>query len=292
MRPREDSSAHRRKVADAAASLFSSRSGLAIANRYSPDEVERSERAVDLRGDGPDGQPVLVLEHTSLDSFMDQRELSRWMIELLSPLELLLDGTLPGPGHYVLGVNPAESKGLKRSASRIRNKLSEWIRESAPKLVVGGPTVAPRHCAELDVLKLGLNVSLCRWPGWDRRFFMRFNVPQDFAVQRLARLVQALDAKCPKLAAAKSQAPGARSVLVLESCDIALGNEFDIAALVNKEFIARPDAPDAVYVIDTVRPGAEMREWSWLVAREGSSEFPDVREPALGRFNAVPHPPM
>lgn len=284
MKPSEVSSAHRRSVADAAANLFSSRSGLVVANRCAPDEIERGERAVDLRGDGPDGQPVLVLEHTSVDSFQDQRELSRWTIELLSPLELVLDGTLPGPGHYVLGVNPAESRGLRHSASRIRDTLTEWIREVAPKLALGGPVVAPRHCVDLDVLGLGLNVSLCRWPHWDRRFFMRFNVPQDFEQQRRARLVQALDAKCPKLTVAKSEARGASSVLVLETCDIALGNEFDIAAIVNEELRGRPDAPDVVYVIDTVRPGAEMREWSWLVAREGSSEFPGVGEPALGRF--------
>ena len=285
MNQRELAAVHRRAVSEAAADLFQVRTGRAVAMRIAPDESERGRKAVDLRGDGPGGETNLVLEHTSVDSFLRQRVLSRWCIELLSPIEKSLDGTLPPPGHYVLGVNPAESEGLKRSGSSISSTLLAWIRETAPTLEVGRPLVAPRHLAHLDVLELGLNVTLYRWPCWDGHFFMHFNVPKDFEEQRRARLVLALEDKCPKLATARAEAPGSESVLVLESCDIALGNEFDIAKIVTQELDLRSDAPDHVYVIDTFREEASRILWSWLVAKEGPGRFPEITDGGPGYFS-------
>ncbi|MGH7740614.1 MAG: hypothetical protein ACRENS_01180 [Candidatus Eiseniibacteriota bacterium] len=239
--------------------------------RTTPDETERHKKAVDLSATTPDRMNSLVLEHTSVDSFLRQRVLSRWCVELLEPLERELDHTLPAPGHYVLGVNPAESKGLRRAGSRIRSSLANWIRERAPALEIGLPLGAGRHCDKLDVLGLGLVVTLYRWGHLDGRFFVHFNVPEDFERQRRAQLVIALDQKCPKLWSAKVAAGNAVSVLVLETSDLALGNEIEIAQIVNDELRARRDAPDQVYVVETA-----IQPWSWLVARDGLAEYPNI----------------
>ena len=65
-------------------------------------------------------------------------------------------------------------------------------------------------------------VSLYRWPGLDGRLFIGEFSPEKLEELRRQRVRLALDAKCPKLLAAKGESR--ISVLVLESDDIALAN--------------------------------------------------------------------
>ena len=63
---------------------------------------------------------------------------------------------------------------------------------------------------------------------------------------------RAISAKCPKLASAKEADPGAASLLLLEISDIALGNLFDLDAVVQARFSASAgDVPDYIWLVDT-----------------------------------------
>ena len=62
---------------------------------------------------------------------------------------------------------------------------------------------------------------------------------------------RAISAKCPKLASAKEADPGAASLLLLEISDIALGNLFDLDAVVQARFSASAgDVPDHIWLVD------------------------------------------
>ena len=70
------------------------------------------------------------------------------------------------------------------------------------------------------------------------------------AAPRLERLRRALKEKCPKLDRCK--AAGARTVLVLESNDLPLSNSVDIREAAVSALAERDDAPDEVYLVETV----------------------------------------
>ena len=58
---RAATTAHRAAVCHCAADAFERRAGVTIAARWSPDELERRQRAVDLKGVGPAGEPIRCL---------------------------------------------------------------------------------------------------------------------------------------------------------------------------------------------------------------------------------------
>jgi len=114
-------------------------------------------------------------------------------------------------------------------------------------------------------------VSLYRWPGLDGRLFIGEFSPEKLEELRRQRVRLALDAKCPKLLAAKGESR--ISVLVLESDDIALANPVVIGnALVQGLSKRQGDVPDEVYLV-----GTELeQQWIVWVLKERSCQFPHV----------------
>jgi hypothetical protein len=217
-----------------------------------PDELHRRAPAVDLLGRDSLGRPRLVLEHTLIESFLDQRTAQMAAIHMLRPLERQFSGQLSALGHYDLMVKPSSVLGLKREVERIREWVANWVREIAPTLAIGAPGAGRRHFATVAVPGTDLEVSLYRWPRRDGQFGLTFEAPPAMGEVLAPSLERAICAKCPKLAAAKAANAGAASLLLLEICDIALGNLFDLDTVVQAQFvtpIAQP--PDHIWLVDT-----------------------------------------
>ena len=103
--------------------------------------------------------------------------------------------------------------------------------------------------------------------GKGRLFIARF-APKEYEKLRRERMTKAINKKLPKLQAWKST--GARSVLVLESSDLALSNHVNILEAVEDALQGRSDGPDEVWLVDTVI----NTEWTvWCLIRDGVS-FP------------------
>ena len=86
---------------------------------------------------------------------------------------------------------------------------------------------------------------------------------------RSVRLRKALSDKCPKLARCKAE--GARTVLVLESDDIALTNQLFVRMRLAELLDEQPDAPDEIYLVET-----ETRSWAVYSTKVGDAvQFDD-----------------
>ena len=91
----------------------------------------------------------------------------------------------------------------------------------------------------------------------------------DLEALRADRLRKALSDKCPKLARCKDE--GARTVLVLESDDIALTNQLLVRMALVDLLDERPDVPDEIYLVET-----ETRSWAVYPMKVGAGvQFDD-----------------
>jgi hypothetical protein len=100
-------------------------------------------------------------------------------------------------------------------------------------------------------------------------------VPDDLEALRLQRLREALGRKCPKLSVHK--ADGRETVLVLESNDIALGNNSVIAKAFVQALGERTDPPDRVFLVET-----EGRPWYLWTLKEVEDVYPSPRLQQIG----------
>jgi hypothetical protein len=80
-----------------------------------------------------------------------------------------------------------------------------------------------------------------------------FDAPLEADRTLAPSLAKAVAAKCPKLAAAKNQHPDAESLLLLAIHDIALGNLFDLDAVVQSWLVevGTTGSPDHIWLVDT-----------------------------------------
>jgi len=161
----------------------------------------------------------------------------------LGPLEQAFAGQLGAPGHYQLIVLGGRLGGGARDTAALE-ALKAWIRETAPRLSEGGTASPP---AERVVLR--------RWPGGPggaaggTLTVVRAR-PADLEQLRAQQALRALQAKAPKLEAARA---GHRTtVLALESAEVALANRALVQAAVD-EAVGRYDGavPDAIVLAET-----------------------------------------
>lgn len=269
---------HEQKVCEAVIRVMAMRKGEEWSILDRPEISERRKKAVELIFRL--GTSEYALEHTRIESFPEQLVDNHQLTELLRPLQMRLDGTMPLPGSYWLNVHVRAVRGAKKG-SEIRDALEGWIRQNAPGLALGSPATAPRHFVRERPPGVPFEVSLYRWPGLDGRLFIGQFSPEKLEDLRRQRIRSALAAKCPKLLAAKDRSR--ISVLVFESSDIALANPVLIGkALIEELSLRQGDVPDEVYLV-----GTELKEaWVAWVLKEGSHEFPHV--PREGPYYVLP----
>lgn len=213
-----------------------------------PDEKERKLPACDALAliDGK----KFAIEHTSIDSVPFQRRDNSRFMALLGPLEKELTGKLPMPGHFQLivdmGVIPS---GIKWDI--VRSQIHVWCQKVAPRLEIGSPSVAPRHFVREKIAGIPFEVALYRWPRRNGEFRIARFMPHNLEDKRVEVVLQSLASRGVKVSEYKDR--GFRTMLILESNDIALGNASDIGqAFVNA--IHRGNLrkiPEEVYLVET-----------------------------------------
>lgn len=235
-----------------------------------PDKRERNLPACDALA--IIGSKKVAIEHTSVDSVPQQRRDSARFMKVLGPLDLDLKNKLPTPGSYWLSVHMNAIPALKRKEwDGIRNRIHEWCLKVANSLEIGSPYSAPKHFVRAMPEGVPFEVTLYRWPGEDGRFLITRLAPNDLEDQRKDAISQTISSRGSKVS--DYRIVGYRTILVLESNDIALAN----ASLIGQAFIrAAKDLnsmimPDEVYLVET-----EMKPYYVHCLKFGESCFPNI----------------
>ena len=215
------------------------------------------------------GSRKYAIEHTQLEAFEGQVATGVSLGQLTSPVTRSLTGVLPAPARYIMCFPIDPSLGVKRAQLKQHVKnLIEWVRENAKQLhrkvherLRSEPILLQRdYCDSITDKPQGFPYEItlsCRVipPPFGQKpgtlDAMRWE-PDDKEALRKKRLERALSDKSLKLQRCKEE--GARTVLVLESDDIAL-TSYDLvgAALVAlaKEPTDKSQFPDEIYFVET-----------------------------------------
>lgn len=233
-----------------------------------PDEIERNLPACDALAHV--GDRKVAVEHTSIDSVPFQRRDDKRFMALLGPLESKLAGKLPTPGHYQL-VIPMNAIPTGINWADVRLQILKWCQEVAPNLEIGGPRTAPRHFIREVPQGVPFEVTLYRWPRRDGQFKIARFSPEDLANKRGEVIYQALISRGTKVASYRKS--GFRTILILESNDIALANASDIgqAFLNAMKKIDTVELPDEVYLVET-----EGKPYYFHRLKFGDTIFPNA----------------
>jgi len=259
---------HQKELYEAVIHLMEKRKNELLTIIGVPDEIERGKKAVDLhvRGAGID----YYIEHTLIESFPGQICDGSRVMELLAPLEKLLSGKLP-QGHFTLTVAAGAIAGATE-VDKIQATLKKWIFEKAPLISMEALTKQRyAQCRETPA-NVPFEVVLSCDSRLEDAFYIARFTPNKIEEKRRERIQIALNNKCPKLKATKTK-HNSRSVLILESNDIALANQFLIASAFVDEVKKRSeDIPDEAYLVETDIPS----QWSIWILKEDGHYFPDI----------------
>ena len=274
------------KVCDAAVSSIEQRTGAARKDIRRP-EKDHIGPPVELRL--KIGAQEYAIEHTQIEAFEDQIGKGVSLERLVGPVKKALCGKLSGPAIYMMVFPFDRNLSVNRSnLKQHQENLKEWVRENAPLLYgkvqerIGGESVSEvpqkdlrnftkakpcgfRYAIELSCQIIGPpsgqkpgRLGAARWAPDSK----------DLEALRACRLRRALGKKLPKLRRCKSE--GARTVLVLESDDIALTEPnlvVDALAGLQGEFTGELPFPDEIYFVDTA--SSEGPWWVWLMKYDG-----------------------
>ena len=209
---------------------------------------------------------IFAIEHTRIEAFRHQIRTDALYVQLIRPVIEALSGELPGAALYELRFPLDSSLGARKAkVEALRNELIEWVRRSARQV----------HERNADTLRSSrtsskfVDVVHGRPPGfrYEVQLWVRAALsgaeqgtlshgryaPEDNVLEaaRESRLRRALEDKCPKLHECREQ--GARTILVLESDDIALTNHVVVGHALASALEDRTDVPDEIYFVDTGR---------------------------------------
>lgn len=183
---------YEKRVCKAVIEIIKKRKNLLVDKIEYPDEKERNKQAVDVLLKCSSRE--IVLEHTRIESYPQQIKDWSQIRKLLKPLEEMLTGKLPAPGHYELSVDVGATKGAKHTKV-IQKALIKWIKEKAPLLQPGSPDVAPDHYKREKPDGVPFEVTLYRWPGNNGKFWIMEDAPADLAEKKRERIREALEEK-------------------------------------------------------------------------------------------------
>ena len=280
--------------------LLERRSGELRSALWLPEE-ERIEPLVDVCVTL--GSEPYAFEHTQIEPFPGQIKTGKRFSDLVGPLERDLAQAFPGPAHYHLAFPLDPSLGVPPGRlPEFRAALAEWVRSVAPGLY-GSSRAAVASDSFGNSFHASSRTLLPQWrypvaltchvhAVEPQHEFGRFgcvrNFSEDDELKRLRaeRLRKALSDKCPKRARCKDE--GARTVLVLESDDIALTNHIVVRQALVAPMAERSDLPDEIYLVETEAD-------TWVVSamnsdadasideRFGFEQVPKAELVALGR---------
>ncbi len=216
------------------------------------------------------GEQEYAIEHTIIEPFENNIQTELTVDEIRRYLVRSLEGRLLSPMYYVLQV-PKDVCLPKRKNNRVRalKFLAEWVLSSAEVMyerITGyslpidcynipfSPYCFPEDSVKDEHSCLNCTVELLRWrngtvigrkPGFVQTVL---DYPKDLEGFRTERIRRAFSDKFPKLA--KCGAEGARTVLILESRDVA-HTRFDlIGAQLPTLLSEHACVPDEIFLVE------------------------------------------
>ena len=211
-----------------------------------------------------------AIEHTQIEAIPHSIESHHRYMELIKPVVDEVSGTLPSRACYMLYFPIETHLGVSQADfDRIRSDFIAWIRVNAQCLYkrnqgqLERKRRSPRHFDFIEGRPPGFRYQVRLWvdaaSSASERGILRHGrfAPDDKELEALHvdRLRTSLCRKCPKLQCCKKD--GARTVLVLESDDIALTNHVLVGQCLANVLPERTDVPDEIYLVET-----EMDPWT------------------------------
>lgn len=275
---------HEGMACDAVIRLMEQRYGSQCSNISCP-ENENADPPVDLRFTL--GTQQYAMEHTRIEAFERQIQISRQFHELVSPVVEQLNGRMPGPAVYRI-VSPS-IPNLRRTnltSEEAQQSLLEWVQEEAQRLNDNNPDVPTRELNPHEIVECytgtpagfpeNYQVILIREAHWslsERHYGILFAypvAPQNLEQQRSSRLRRALSNKCPKLHRCKNRST--RTILILEDSDISLSNNVLIEDALAEAISQRNDLPDEIYLVES-----GLNRWAVRAMKFGNDLVSDDR---------------
>jgi hypothetical protein len=259
-----------RALCEAVARFLAQRSDDRVVKVESIDTVIRDKPAVECICHT--SRERFALEHTRIESFLNQIGEGKRFAQLLEPLEAELAGKLPGVFFLTVDVGAARVPAADQPA--VRAALAEWILANAEGLDAEERT-GPKQSCSITAVPAGVpfEVTLHRDCDYDSGLFVMQGLNGDRQKQRRQSIARSLGNKCPKLRAYRGD--GCTSVLILESDDISLANRHAVAEATVAELAKRDDQPDIVVWVRT-----STYPWKGALIKDCSRLYPDV-DPSL-----------
>ena len=211
-----------------------------------------------------------AIEHTQIEAIPGLIRADEGYGQLFEPVVDEISGTLPGAAVYTLHLPIDTHLGVKRAdLARMRRDLIAWIRAKAQCLYernrdrLGRKNTSPRYLDSVEAKPPGFPYAVRLWIGaahsesqWGPLRLARLGLNnEELEARRANRLREALRRKCPKLQCCKEV--GARTVLVLESDDIAQSDHVLVGECLAALLPERTDLPDEIYLVET-----EVKSWT------------------------------
>ncbi len=226
------------------------------------DTVVRDKPAVEAIYHTPTAR--FAVEHTLIESFPNQIADWKALFQMLGPLEPEFEGRLPGWFDLIVDVGAGRAPAGQHAA--IRRAVSRWIAAQAPLLEVEERVGSGRRDITATPPGVPFPVTLHRDCDESHLAIAQCFVG-DLPTMRRERILQALDRKCPKLAAMRET--GCVTVLIFEFNDISLANRWTIADATVEELTGRADAPDILFLARTT-----TRRWRGGFIKDGDALYP------------------
>ena len=241
-----------------------------------PDRVERREPAVEEIWQS--ARCSFAVEHTRIEAFPGQVKDDQRFLKLVAPLEQALSGTIPG--RYGLRIDLGAATSARVPYESAQRTIAEWVQATAPTMAVGSSAVLEGVLPfAVTLTRDGSDGSILLVARW-------LDSSQDWAAQRLVRIGSALDKKIPKLL---RWSEGRESVLVLESDDLPLSNQVEIAKAAIACLSGRVAAPDYIVLVETESWPAMVvwflkdREQVFPAVEDWGPHEPDLDPSILGK---------
>lgn len=228
-----------------------------------------------------------AIEHTRIEPFENQIGRGVALERLVGPAKKASFGNLPGPAYYTIWFPSDRKLVVKKSTLRQQQeRLKDWVHESAPRLYeklherIGRKSdsqILQKDWHDSIKGKLGgfpyeiqLACVVTGRPSGEKsgKLVAGRCAPKDLEVRRLCRMRRTLDEKLPKLQKCKNE--GARTVLVLESDDIALTTPNIVRAMLVRlhgECAGKLVFPDEIVFVGIVSGGGPW--WVWHMKHDG-----------------------
>jgi hypothetical protein len=267
---------HEGKVCDAVLRYLEEREGGTRQYLYSPETIGHPV-PIDLtcRLNGR----TLAIEHTGIEPFSNQIEMSVHSKAFFDPVRDDLSGILPRTETYELLVPADATRGLKRhEIPLIQKALVNWIMGVAPTLPISPLGHYQGNQNKVRPPGVPFTASLYRFDhvigSAGRLVVIGIVSGEDLPRERRDRLEKACTKKFPNLVRWKRDYGANRTILLLEDVDFQLTNAVLVAHAIRDITTGSTDVPNAIYYVFTATTDVW---WVSPILVDGKSVLDDTK---------------